>query len=251
MDVDPVVEMKRDRIVIAVDIEMTGSIKGCSVIAIGAAFCRESGRNGINGTFLSCCYNPTVALFEKRCVDEFWSKGNTPAILDRIEAESVKPDGSITTPLESIAAFQKWKAGVETYAKERDLKTVVVTDNASYDIANLNILLMEIGFLPMPYKARDGQPYGKVLDSSDFRRGVIATQNGKPSIKDLAEKFDVPLVDFGKEHTHMPDDDATTIAEDYVNTLAVADAIVIHGVSASVAGGHKKAKTGNVVTAEE
>jgi hypothetical protein len=231
---------------LAYDIERTGAPDGCRVIAIGASVIDETFTE--RDTFLAACFKPNEALFEWRCVHEFWLGTQLQELAQRrSNAEIAAGTNASDTPmhiLEKLAALSpgntqdeaeriaidgfvafciKW----ETKAREENATLMRCSDNAPFDTTWINKLLAKYrpDILPLPYEFSTGK-YARHYDVHQMQLGFLGRQNAELITKywgcgnAIEALWEVPPKT--KQHTHMPDEDAYTIAFDLQVVVAAA-----------------------------
>lgn len=202
-----------DVLVLAFDIERSGCSKEHDTIGIGASVV-DYDMNELDSFFFKC-YIPGETRFEKRCLDEFWSKNLD--ILKELEYHGDKTKKDLE--FEMITGFQNFRKKWENYADENKKTLVLTSDNKVYDGGFVNQLIFEHlpGTLPIPYSA-EKQKYSPFYETHSEQKGLLLlidpkyTKNWGYSEKILNMYDGIPQ--SKKVHSHNPADDAYTIAFD-------------------------------------
>ncbi len=195
----------------AVDIESTGQhLTRNAMIAFG--FSIQDGEEKELDTFVAYLSVPEGREWEKRCVDEFWSKEqDTLAYI----TERMKD------PKEEMERFATWLDEMDTKYKG-DL--VVLSDNGGYDYAWIDEYLSAFTKRPSIYyrlkgvDAESGEKnYGfrRTWDTNSMYHGALTELRPTEYIqwsleKELGNKQDT------YKHDHNPLNDARCIALDYI-----------------------------------
>jgi hypothetical protein len=213
-------------LVLAFDIERSGSGSDHQTIAIGASVVTEEFEE-LDSLFLPM-YSRTNTRFEPRCFDEFWSKH-----LDILEKLRYVEQGSnaSTEEIEHLAVtkFQDFRRKWETYAEKNEMKLELVTDNNVYDGGYMNTLISKYTKdLTIPYST--SQKYSPFWDVFSQQRGLLMVVDpefkGDWGIsKRIAELYDIPPMTL-YEHDHLPHHDAYTIGFDQQVLLGIRDGLI-------------------------
>lgn len=199
--------------VLAFDIERSGGRSQDKTMAIGASVMDENLRELEH--FLVCNYRPNVTQFEPRCWDEFWSKQS--AVLAELEYK-----GALSEQMQEVSMieqFQHFRAKWETRAKLAGTKLMLVSDNNVYDGGFINELIQKhTSDLPIPYSASHPQRYGAFFETHSMQKGFLASvdrtfDKNWGFSKRLEELYHLPTRTV--QHTHLPHEDAYTIAWEY------------------------------------
>lgn len=215
---------------LAFDIERTGPMAENETFAIGASVVTDKGEE--LAKYLFCCYDDKAKhSWEQLCATEFWSEHL--GVLMKIEEASkhcvlaTQSEPTIITKMhvsgvelrrrmiESLLSFiREW----EVKASQLEIKIERVTDCPSYDVHWLNTLIGEYlpGHYPFPYTMIYPQVYAKIVDTGSFREGyAIAAGLDGHEWKALEDHTGIKFTKPPREHDHMPDNDAFTIAWKY------------------------------------
>lgn len=233
------VNEENDRfLVLAYDVEATGV--GGHVIAIGASVVDDHLVE--RDSFRACCFKPNEAHFELDCIEGFWLGTELGVFRDYRDAKPVAADALAYTPrdvLREIAAqtppviaqshaelhaIDGFIAFVEKWGKlalAEKFTLMICSDNTAFDTCWINTLLAKYrpDVKPFPYSFLTGN-YGKHYDVHQLQIGELRhhdsawVQKYWGATKAINEIWDVPKMT--KQHNHMPDFDAYTIAFDMV-----------------------------------
>jgi hypothetical protein len=223
-------------LVLAFDIERSGSGSEHHTIAIGASVVTEEFEE-IDSLFLPM-YSPKNTVFEPRCFDEFWSKH-----LDILEQLRYPEQGSYPAPRDEIECdavhkFQEFRKRWEKYVDENEMKLELVTDNNVYDGGYMNALISEhTKCLTIPYStSREYSPFWDVFSQ---QRGLLMVVD--PDFKGdwgltkrIFELYDIPSAPIPgpvKQPDHLPHHDAYCIACDQQVLLGIRDGSIKRRVS--------------------
>jgi hypothetical protein len=237
---------------LAIGLERSESAPVGRVIAIGASVVDEN-FNQLDRLYAPC-FKPVDVGFEYRCVKECWlgdelkelekyraGEQPTPAslpvskVLQKIADDTplVNADGKpIRTQqdaeidaLDKLIYFvQKW----EVKAEQDKALLKRCSDNVIYDIGSINAMVAQYrpDIPQMPYSWTTGK-YGTLFDVHQTQRGLLLAHDPQWVTKYWGLKkaieatWEVPKKRF--EHTHLPHEDAYTIAFD----LQVLEAIAL------------------------
>lgn len=187
--------LPRRRMYFGVDIEAAGARKRDSVIAVG--LCLSDTTWGV--LIKKRIVLPPPYRFEKRCVDQFWSKNEK--LLQELTAEGTGAEKDVLRT-QLNAFLSEWEPHTEGDAPE-DTSTyngycALVTDNPDFDVARLDDALesVERDHTPMHY-TRAGQ-YRPVMDPSER---IEAQGLAWAHLTDFLASINVAA-------THKPEDDA-------------------------------------------
>lgn len=192
---------------VAFDIEKAGCLNLTHpIVSIGYAVGTAEGKLYYKGKFNLKVQWPNIATdgtvinygdFEPRCWNEFWSK--RPAELIAKLTENAK------SQLEGMSAFATFLGELE--AKHGTL--VFLSDNASYDIATLDVNLERyVSRKPLRYSST-GQ-YRSLLPADDLLETLPVDKQAE-----LVTKWITPF----NTHDHDPANDAEVIYRQYVAYL--------------------------------
>lgn len=214
-------------LVLAVDIERTGASEREQTFAIGASVVNADYTE--LDSLLLVIWPEGEVQWEERCWNEFWSKNQN--ILDKLKAvaamqqTSTKRVGLKALEAGMIHDFVEFVAKHQTAAKEQGLELLITTDNAAFDFHWINHLIgkhLQGQCNPLPYRF-DNHRYGDVADMSNEMAGMLrvldaAAVNNGMRLHDLGAKHGLVFPHgymqamASKQHDHMPDNDAFTIA---------------------------------------
>lgn len=194
-------------VVLAIDIETSGSLLGHNgILSIGASL-QNLDRKEIESFFVNMQLVDGRS-FEESCRRDFWDKN--PIILEFVSQQAVHP----TQGMKAFGAFID--NAQRTYPN-----LIVVSDNPSFDIAWIDYYLSVYGDRkPLRYNAIDGK-YDMIWDAASVQKTWC-------SMKIPGADFLSPLKGhkeaLGLEHTvpkdHNPLNDARNIAGFYIQTLS-------------------------------
>jgi hypothetical protein len=210
-------------IVLAFDIERSGATSEYETIAIGASVVNNNFEE-LDSLFLPGYFDDsskTPTSFEKRCWEEFWSKN--PDTLKKL-----KYSGNLSKnerQKEMIEEFQLFRNKWETYASENKMNFALVSDNNVYDGGFINELICKhTDYLPIPFSTK--REYSSFFETFSQQKGLLMVVD--PSFKSdwglsdrISKLYDLPKPK--KEHTHLPSDDAYTIAYDQQVLFGIRD----------------------------
>ena len=216
--------MTEKRIILAFDIEMSGAYLHNDIIALGCSVMDEK-FNELDTLFVNA-YFPNDTNFEQRCWDEFWSK-NTETLEILTYTGPMTKDERLKDMCEQFMNFRaKW----EQYAEDNGCKYYLCSDNTVYDAGMLNHLLHKYmpDKLPMPYTVCNPR-YSMLYDVHQMQLGFL--KYAEPKFKSyygltnkIGELYTIP--DKVKEHNHLPDFDAYTIAHDLNVLLGIQEGTI-------------------------
>jgi hypothetical protein len=186
----------------------------------------------------------STTLFEERCWKEFWST--------RVETlEKLKSEQAFRTDTEAIARdlLSRFREKCEDYAKENGYKLIIASDNVSYDIGNLNQFQR---FMPFLYRLTDEGYNGVPACTTSMQKGLLSVvdpvwlsfikerdadidwvnwlvenniRDEKGTVKwwSLTHRirYLYHLPEPEVEHDHLPNNDAYTIAWEYLDIQAI------------------------------
>lgn len=202
-----------EKIVLAFDIERSGSGLENDTIAIGASVL-DSEFNELD-RYLFKCYKEGETVFEPRCWTEFWEKNLD--VLENLKYTGTKTKKELE--FEMIVGFQEFRKKWEIYCEENNKTLVLTSDNNVYDGGFINLLIFEHlpGVLPIPFSAGK-QKYSSFFETHNQQRGLLMSVD--PSYEkewgytDRIFELYPTLPKPEKKATHNPADDAYTIAFD-------------------------------------
>jgi hypothetical protein len=176
---------------LAIDVETTGQgLRTNFMTCIGAALISPEGK--VLGTFSEYLQQPSGTVWEKRCIDEFWSKHQN-LYLDTLE-HVVR-----AAPVEEVMArFKKWVLDVT-----RDKKTLIVFDTAGFDQAWVDYNLGDtscmylLGYFECPF------------DIASYMLGVAQAEFDASSKKSFVKAKAIEFPKWDVDHDHNPANDAT------------------------------------------
>ncbi len=248
---DQIVNNNKKVYVLAYDWERTGDPMACRSIGLGMSVV-DSDFKEVD-TLLVPFYKPNEAFFEWRCVEEFWlgeelkelkarraydefikAHPDEPVPVNLLYRASSMPPSEVLNRLhilttqrtqeeaESFAVdafigiIQKW----ERRAKAEGAILMRCSDNVPSDTRVANQLMAKYRpeILPLPYLLSEENNYGRHYDVHQMQIGFLASVYPDfptkywGATKAMEQLFQVPPK--VKEHNHMPDSDAYTIAFD-------------------------------------
>ena len=212
--------MPPTRILVALDIEKAGCLlKGHPVISIGFVVGNDEGV-----IYERVKVNFRVRWpqdFEERCYKEFWAKNPEAVKMCQVDPE----------PLEYKQAWQKVGEFVDSLEKRfpfPDFKVTFLSDNPSFDIANVDLGLEEYcQRMPLRYERVSGR-YRSVQDPTEQLR--LFSDEEQKAIREAAKAK--------SPHNHCALSDAGNIYWLYVITRTCKPALVMSHIS----NGEPKAK---------
>lgn len=200
-----------DTIVLAFDIETSGSNNKYDVIAIGASVLNDKYEE-LDSLFLPG-YSLKETKFEPKCWN-FW-KENLEVLKTLIY------DGDLSyqeRQKDMIEKFQEFRLKWEKYCKENKCKLQLVSDNNVFDGGLLNDMITEYlpKHSPIPFTIRKGK-YGSFYETSSMKHSLMMV-TGTDTRKKYFELIDKCIKHPGRkyEHDHNPAHDAYGIAYDYM-----------------------------------
>jgi len=197
-------------LVVAFDIERSGSTFDYDTLAIGAV-CMNENFEELDRYYCNC-YFPDQTVFEPRCVKEFWSKHpETLANLTYIGKLS-----KVEREAEMIQGFHAFRQKWEKYAVANSYQYYLVSDNNVYDGAFINHLMVKHmpGVLPLPYTAST-QSYETFFETHSMTKGLLLAHGVMADwgvTNQLALIYSMPTRTIF--HDHNPVNDAHSIAFD-------------------------------------
>lgn len=207
-------------ITLGFDIERSGATDTSNTIAIGASVV-DNDFTELDNLFLPG-YIPGETTFETKCYDEFWSKNLD--ILSKLEYKGTKCKKD--REFEMIQEFQDFRGKWEKIASENNWKLETVSDNNVFDGGFINHLIFKnlIGSMPLPYSTNGS--YKPFWETHSMQRGLLIAVD--PNFKDdwgftkrIAELYEIPKM--VRNHDHLPNNDAYTIAFDNQVLLGIRD----------------------------
>lgn len=202
---------------IAIDIEVGGQdyVKS-SVVAIGVVVMLQNTQEKVDSLLVMLpCHIPTdgslPAGFDQLTWDEFWTN-------------PVKGDGT-RTPRDLLLALQA-SHGISGSTEKECVKmvydfiskymstsnTVIVTDNAAWDLGIMNMLLSRYNLPTLFYVSGK---YKSLFDASNFAAGIARQPPSlglRGNFKAACAKLGVPVKSANVPHDHNPVHDAEVIA---------------------------------------
>jgi inhibitor of KinA sporulation pathway (predicted exonuclease) len=190
--------------ILAVDVESAGKgIRANFLIQVGLALVDRSSKT-ILASFSSYVRKPIGCDWEKRCVDEFWSKHPELWEQAKIECETAPP-------LDIVAGMVK--DFIRKHVEDPE-HTTLVYDTAGYDAAWFHYLLGDDDDHYILGKYRDS------IDVSSFYLGIARSTDSQGSSKaavQVALGFKFP--EWPVQHTHRAEEDAAVIALNYAAVI--------------------------------
>lgn len=203
-------------IVLAFDLERSGSVENAEVIAIGASVVDETGAE--LDSLLIKGYFPGKTQFEAAAWDEFWSKHGEQ--LAAIKADD--GDSYLDWEENAIQAFDDFRCKWEKWAADNDKKFALASDNPAMDAGLLNDLYRAHfeKARPLPFTTHTPTyKYRRLRDTTSEIAGLLSVV--EPSFDKthgfsakLAELYDDALIERVHTHTHNPAHDAYSIARE-------------------------------------
>jgi len=239
------------KIVLAIDFEASGSVRRTSKTTdlkephgdvIGVGICAswinpETGeKEKLDGLFSPLLRRDTV--YENRCWVEFWSK--YPEKLKELQYNGdLSKDAAELSFLESYLKFRsKYEQFAEEqnkkYGPQKRFKTVLVSDNVSFDIGLLDQMLLEYmpHMRPSLYCVNDNTKYNGgnpcthsiqfgLLSAVDKKWISRKKRSGESWSYTERIKYLYHIPECVVEHDHNPLNDAYTIADEYLDVLLI------------------------------
>ena len=195
------------KIVLAFDIERSGSTNEYDTIAIGASVVDENLHELDRFVYLSYITNET--RFEDKCMKEFWSKHLD--ILNTLKYTG--PLNKQENESNMINEFQQFRSKWESYCKENSHQYYLVSDNTIYDGGFINMLIYKYmkKTLPIPYSAKT-QQYDDLYETTSIMKGLLLSNNVESDnnmYKTLQTIYNIPNCPI--LHNHNPANDAFNI----------------------------------------
>lgn len=167
-----------------------------------------------------------VTVFEEKCWKEFWSKNQE--VLSKLEYKGDK--NKKKREKEMIEEFQAFRHKWEKYCDENNIKLEIVSDNNIFDGGFINKLIFDncgADIMPLPYSTTG--KYKPFWETHSVIRGLLIAID--PDFKDdwgfsnrIAKIYDIPEME--KQHDHLPDNDAYTIAFENQVLLGIRDGTI-------------------------
>ena len=199
---------KRERILVSVDIEKAGGQFANPVISVGFYVGDEFGKElrtlkvnfNVRWPTKSCVTGEmNYYKFEKRCWDEFWVDQQTKMV----KPELYKPCVSNPSPVRHARGWNEISSflnALEVAYPSHAYKIIFVSDNASYDIANIDYGLEKFcNRRPMRFSSNGD--YRSIMSPDDMMKMV-------PS--DVRKKYQ-KIIDANAHHNHDAIEDAKYI----------------------------------------
>lgn len=218
---------KDNLIVLAVDIERTGATARELTFAIGASVV-DANYAEVDSLLLAI-WPENQVVWEERCWVQFWSK-NQPILekLKKVAAEQQKENkrfGRRELEAGMIRDLVAFIAKHQAAAAKKGQQLLVVADTCAFDFHWINSLIdnyLQGQYKPLPYRF-DNADFSHVVNVSDERRGLLRgldndAVNAGQCWKVILDKHGVQLPEAFlqaaecKQHDHLPDNDAYTIA---------------------------------------
>jgi len=215
---------KKKRIVIAFDVEAAGARTNYTTFAIGVSVVNEKLDEIESGRWT--CYEKESIKFEERCWTEFWAnKQNILELL--INDDNLTFDDKERNMIQEFVKFvKKWQ--LDAFQKNYDL--FIVSDNKIFDGERINALIMkyfpEDDLMPLPYNFNNKE-YSSFWETHSMQKGFLMALSSKyidtnwGFSNEMEQLFTVPSTI--RKPTHLPEDDAYTIARDMQILLGVAE----------------------------
>lgn len=210
----------------ALDFEKLGRTRKYGVCGFGASVV---GPDFKQLDKLFCPMKIKGAVFQTSCYESFWK--DKKDLMKQLEYLGDEKNTQDDVEREAFEQFHKFRLKWEAKAKQDGAILEVVSDNMIYDGAILNDWYGKYmpDAHPMPYTATDGEYSGHVWETDSMLRGLlIGAGVYHPSPWGLTDAvrnmFDVPKPEI--EHTHLPHEDAYSIAFDHQIVLGVMNGTV-------------------------
>lgn len=156
-------------------------------------------------------------LFETRCWDEYWTK--QAHTLEKMQYAGDPTDSTDEMEHNIIYQFQMFRRDIELVAKIHGIRVEYVSDTNAFDSGCINHLLekhMPSAVNPIPYSALNNS-WGRIWNTTSMMWGLLDDEyvlcNDRGYSKRLRMEYKVP--EQAMEHSHLPDEDAYTIAFDF------------------------------------
>lgn len=210
------------KVYLGFDIETTGQFPTeNSMIALGMFLVDNQGKE-LNKFFV--CLKEDGMKREERCMTEFW--GNFAELWEFIQTSAIEP-------LVAMQLAVEWLSKIEMAYGDR---LVVLSDNASYDVAWINMYLSRYhDFLkrPMLYYGLQKNPkwkenadpeenvgqeeftyqYRRIWDTDSAFHGALVLEKGESIEWKLEDRLGVQNPKW--KNSHHPEEDAANIATNY------------------------------------
>jgi hypothetical protein len=191
----------------AVDIEATGQfLTKNAMIALGCTIMNDKSEELDN--FVGFMNVPEGRYWEKRCVDEFWSKQEETLKYIKEKSEN---------PKDVMNKFAIWLDEMDLkYGKEM----VILSDNGGYDYAWIDTYLSEFTERPSIYyrcKFNDdikGYSFRRTWDTNSVYHGASMIKKGKYVEWNLEKELECQNEKWSNDHD--PLNDARNIAANYI-----------------------------------
>lgn len=190
---------------LGVDVETTGQYLSINaIVALGAVVMDEQ-FNELE-TFVGYFKIPEEHVWEKRCVDEFWSKNQL--MLDKFKKNAANLDLV-------MKSFAEWLSLLDTKFKDN---LVVVSDNVGFDIAWINQYLSLYTYRPsLYYRWCDVQKkyvYRRIWDTDSVMHGALLATTGKVIEWNVESALEVQNDRWKNDHD--PLNDARNVVANYI-----------------------------------
>lgn len=212
-------QQQKNNIVLAFDIERSGSTLEHDTIAIGASVVDWNFKELDNLCLLG--YIPEETIFEEKTWKEFWC--NHQDILNTLIYKGSKTKKE--REKEMILEFQAFRKKWENCANKNNLKLELCTDNNVFDGGFTNNMIFEhTSYLPIPYNT--SHLYKSFWETHSEQRGLLmgvdkTFKEDWGFTKRIAELYNVP--EMKKTHDHNPANDAYTVAFEQQILLNIRD----------------------------
>ena len=166
-------------------------------------------------SYIGLSYDSKQTKFEPRCWNEFWSKHQN--ILKFLEnTDEIDYEQKQKNMINGFVEFvKKW----QEKSKKDNFKLTIASDNKVFDGGFINELIFQHydNLLPFPYNFYTGK-YDTFLETHSIQKGLLMVIDSSYVNKDwgysdaIKQYYHIP--EYKKEHNHLPDHDAYTIAFD-------------------------------------
>ena len=185
--------MNNQKIFIAIDIEKVKRSASQGLQAIGIVIGEKIGKEYIViekrvfcAPFPKNVFDPNV--MDQNVLNEFWSRDEMKEIIKMIDKNSILYE-------EALGSFVEFFNSVETRYPQSEI--ILISDNPSFDIGNLDAELENGGFRKFPLRySNDGKKYRQCNDPKQRLKAL--------SLLDVAWE----LADKEISHDHYPENDA-------------------------------------------
>lgn len=192
--------MNKNKLLIAVDIETSGcQFSKHGILAIGFCIGDLNNIHNNNKYRINFALDENI-VFEKRCMDEFWSKNMNK--LEELKKDQYSPKQGIQKFIDYIDNFEK------------TFELIFISDNPTFDFGFINYYLDKyLDRRPLSFNSIDNS-YRPLFDTDCYTRGVLNLDysNIWTSDADIINKLNIKLPN-NIIHDHLPENDAEYILE--------------------------------------